>query len=60
MLSSESVDGMPTWLPTHEAELEGVAAHQLEVLEGTHYLHWTQSPQMGRIIAAFVAAHVNV
>lgn len=59
ILSSESVDGMPAWLPNHEAELEGVATHQLEVLEGAHYLHWTQSPEMGRIITAFVAAHVN-
>lgn len=59
MLSSESVDGMPAWLPNHEAELAGVATHQLEVLEGTHYLHWTQSPEMGRIITAFVTAHVN-
>ena len=59
MLSTESVDGMPTWLPNHEAELEGVATHQLEVLDGAHYLHWTQSPQMGHIITDFVAAHVT-
>ena len=59
MLSTESVDGMSTWLPNHEAELEGVATHQLEVLEGGHYLHWTQSPQMGRLITDFVSAHVT-
>ncbi|GAA1979565.1 alpha/beta hydrolase [Microbacterium pumilum] len=59
MLSAESVDGMPWWLPNHEAELAGVATHQLEVLEGAHYLHWTQSPQMGRIITHFVSAHVT-
>lgn len=59
ILSSESVDTMPAWLPSHEAELENVATHQLEVLEGTHYLHWTQSPQMGRIITDFVDSHVN-
>jgi pimeloyl-ACP methyl ester carboxylesterase len=59
MLSTESVDGMAAWLPNHEAELEGVATHHLEVLEGSHYLHWTQSPRMGRIITDFVAAHVT-
>lgn len=59
MLSSESVDTMPAWLRNHEAELEGVTTHQLEVLEGTHYLHWTQSPQMGRLITDFVASHVT-
>jgi len=59
MLSSESVDMMPAWLPNHEAELEGVTTHQLEVLDGAHYLHWTQSPQMSRIITEFVASYVN-
>ncbi|MET0830413.1 MAG: alpha/beta hydrolase [Microbacterium sp.] len=59
MLSTESVDGMPSWLPNHEAELDGVATHQLEVLDGTHYLHWTQAPQMGHLITDFVATHVN-
>ena len=58
ILSSESVKTMPEWLPNHEAELKGVATHQLEVLEGTHYLHWTQSSALARIIANFVAANV--
>ena len=59
MLATESVDTMPEWLPNHEAELEGVTTHQLEVLDGAHYLHWTQSPAMARIITEFVTAHVN-
>jgi pimeloyl-ACP methyl ester carboxylesterase len=60
LLSSESVDTMPEWLPAHEAELETVTTHRLEVLEGSHYLHWTQSPAMARIIADFIAAHVDL
>ena len=59
MLSSESVETMPTWLPAHEAELQAVTSHRLEVLEGPHYLQWTQSPAMARIITDFVAAHVD-
>ncbi|MEO6115475.1 MAG: alpha/beta hydrolase [Pseudolysinimonas sp.] len=59
MLSTESVNNMPTWLPNHEAELKGVAHHQLEVLEGAHYLQWTQAPAMARLITDFVAANVN-
>jgi pimeloyl-ACP methyl ester carboxylesterase len=59
ILSSESVKTMPEWLPNHEAELKGVATHQLEVLEGSHYLHWTQSSALARIISTFVAAHVT-
>ncbi|MEO8527551.1 MAG: alpha/beta hydrolase [Pseudolysinimonas sp.] len=58
ILSTESVANMPTWLPNHEAELEGVATHQLEVLEGAHYLQWTQAPALARLITEFVAAHV--
>jgi pimeloyl-ACP methyl ester carboxylesterase len=59
ILSSESVKTMPEWLPNHEAELEGVATHQLEVLKGAHYLQWTQSPELARIISGFITAHVT-
>jgi pimeloyl-ACP methyl ester carboxylesterase len=59
MLSTDSVTTMPEWLPKHEAELVGVTTHQLEVLEGAHYLQWTQAPALGRIISEFVAAHVT-
>jgi pimeloyl-ACP methyl ester carboxylesterase len=58
ILSTESVSIMPEWLPNHEAELEGVTTHQLEILEGAHYLQWTQAPEMGRIISEFIGAHV--
>jgi pimeloyl-ACP methyl ester carboxylesterase len=59
ILSSESVKTIPNWLPNHEAELKGVATHQLEVLEGSHYLHWTQSSALAQIISNFIAAHVT-
>lgn len=58
-LSSESVNSDASWLPNHEAELAGVATHQLEVLDGAHYLQWTQSPAMATTITAFIAAHVT-
>jgi pimeloyl-ACP methyl ester carboxylesterase len=59
ILSTESVKNMPTWLPNHEAELEGVTTHQLEVLEGAHYLQWTQAPALARLITDFVAKNVT-
>jgi pimeloyl-ACP methyl ester carboxylesterase len=59
ILSSDSVTMMPEWLPNHEAELKGVTTHELHVLEGTHYLHRTQSPALARLISGFVAAHVT-
>ncbi|MCU1580608.1 MAG: hypothetical protein JWP19_2812 [Rhodoglobus sp.] len=59
MLSSDSVDTIPNWLSDHQAELAGVTTHRLEVLEGAHYLHWTQSAAIARIISEFVATSVE-
>jgi pimeloyl-ACP methyl ester carboxylesterase len=59
ILASDSVTMMPEWLPNHKAELKGVTTHELHVLEGTHYLHRTQSPALARLISGFVAAHVT-
>ncbi|EAR24590.1 hypothetical protein A20C1_10946 [marine actinobacterium PHSC20C1] len=59
VLSSESVATIPEWLSNHEAELTGVTTHQLEVLDGSHYLHWTQAPALGRLMTTFVATHVT-
>ena len=58
MLSTESVDSIPGWLANHEAELARVNAHQLDVIGGAHYLHWTQAPLLGRTIAQFIDDHV--
>ncbi|TFB98842.1 alpha/beta hydrolase [Cryobacterium sp. MDB2-10] len=55
ILSSDSVRTMPQWLPNHEAELENVTTHEITVLEGSHYLHWTQSPALARIISEFLS-----
>jgi len=59
ILSSESVEFTPSWLPAHQAELDGVATHQLEVLEGAHYLQWTQAPALAQLITDFVSANVS-
>jgi pimeloyl-ACP methyl ester carboxylesterase len=59
VLSTDSVKTIPGWLTNHEAELSGVTTHQLEVLEGAHYLQWTQAPALGGLISEFVAAHVT-
>lgn len=57
-LSSDSIATIPDWLTNHEAELVGVTTHQLEVLEGAHYLHWTQSPALATTISEFLAANL--
>jgi pimeloyl-ACP methyl ester carboxylesterase len=59
ILSSESIANIPDWRSSHEAELAGVTTHQLDVLEGAHYLHWTQAPALARIITEFMTKHVT-
>jgi pimeloyl-ACP methyl ester carboxylesterase len=59
VLSSESIATIPEWRSSHEAELAGVTTHRLEVLDGSHYLHWTQASALGRIMADFIATHVT-
>jgi pimeloyl-ACP methyl ester carboxylesterase len=57
-LSSDSIASIPDWLTNHEDELVGVTTHRLEVLEGAHYLHWTQSPALATTISEFLAANL--
>jgi pimeloyl-ACP methyl ester carboxylesterase len=59
ILSSDSVNTIPNWLSDHQTELAGVTTHRLEVLEGTHYLHWTQSVAMARIITEFITTSIE-
>jgi hypothetical protein len=58
-VSTDSVDSIPGWLENHEAEIAEVAIHQLDVLDGGHYLHWTQAPLMARTISDFLSAHLT-
>lgn len=57
-LSTASIDQIPGWRSNHEAELAGVVTHELDVLDGAHYQHWTQSSVMATTITAFIASHV--
>ncbi|CAM4183691.1 alpha/beta hydrolase [Erysipelothrix inopinata] len=43
ILASESVESDSNWIPIHEAMLENSSKSKLIVLEGSHYLHHTQS-----------------
>ena len=57
-LAGDKVASDPSWLPRHERELAGVRHHEIRIVPGEHYLHWTQAPLLGRSIAAFVAREV--
>jgi pimeloyl-ACP methyl ester carboxylesterase len=55
LLSSDSVATLPHWVESHENQLRNVRHHEVVVLDGGHYLHWTQSEAMAERITAFLA-----
>jgi len=56
ILSTESVATLPRWVQSHEDQLRNVRRHEVVVLDGGHYLHWTQSEAMADKITAFLDA----
>jgi pimeloyl-ACP methyl ester carboxylesterase len=58
-IASDTINSDPTWLPKHQAELASVSVHELHILEGAHYLQWTQAPAMGQAINTFLTAHLS-
>lgn len=57
-LAGDTVASSPDSPARHESELAGVRHHEIRVIPGAHYLHWTQATQLGRSIADFVARAV--
>jgi pimeloyl-ACP methyl ester carboxylesterase len=58
-LATATIASNPDWLPAHEAELSAVTTHEIQILDGDHYLHWTQSPAIAQAIRAFLDASVS-
>ncbi len=52
----DSVATDPNWVAPHEDQLRNVRHHEVVVLDGGHYLHWTQSKAMADKITAFLDA----
>jgi pimeloyl-ACP methyl ester carboxylesterase len=55
-LSTDSVATLQDWVGQHEDRLSNVRRHEVVVLDGGHYLHWTQSEAMAEKIRAFLDA----
>ncbi len=58
LLASESVTTDPNWAQQHDDQLRNVQHHEVVVLDGGHYLHWTQSRAMAEKITAFLDANL--
>jgi pimeloyl-ACP methyl ester carboxylesterase len=57
-LASEKVATDPNWVRMHEDQLSNVRHHEIVVLDGDHYLHWTQSKGLADKINAFLGANL--
>jgi pimeloyl-ACP methyl ester carboxylesterase len=58
-LSSASIASDPQWLVSHRQQLSNVRRHEIVVLDGGHYLHWTQAGAMADKITAFLKENVH-
>ena len=57
LLAQDTMDSAPEWLPRHEEQLRGVRDHELVVLDGGDYLHWTRSPEIAGTTTEFLERH---
>ena len=57
-LATDSITSMPDWLASHQDQLANVRHHEVVVLQGGHYLHWTQSKAMAGKMTAFLERHL--
>jgi len=54
ILAKESVSTIPRWVELHEEQLSNVRRHEVVVLDGRHYLHWTKAREMAEMIIDFI------
>ncbi len=54
LLAQDTMDSRPEWLSLHERQLLNVTRHELVVLDGPHYLHWTKAKEMAKEINEFL------
>lgn len=57
IMSSESTSPDPTWLNLHKDMIEGRKNSKIEILEGGHYLHHTQSEAIVKYVNSFLNEH---
>ncbi|MBP1237630.1 pimeloyl-ACP methyl ester carboxylesterase [Arthrobacter sp. PvP102] len=52
-LSQDTMSDQAEWWGAHECQPANVKRHELVVLDGAHYLHWTRSKAMAQKIREF-------
>lgn len=54
LLAGDTVRTSENWVERHEDQLRDVRRHEVVVLDGPHYLHWTRSKEMAEKIGSFL------
>ncbi|MGO4186384.1 alpha/beta fold hydrolase [Pseudarthrobacter sp. TAF60_1] len=55
LLSRDTLNGRAEWVDLHERQVEAVTRHEIVVLDGPHYLHWSHAKEMAEKINQFLA-----
>lgn len=58
-LSKDSVDTDGEWLPLHEELISNQAIQKIEILNGEHYLHWTNADKIAQMTKEFISTHLK-
>lgn len=58
-LSKDSVDANNEWLPLHEEVISNAAIQKMEILNGEHYLHWTNANKIAEMTKEFISTHLK-
>lgn len=55
-LAQDTIDQRADWLGLHARQLQNVTRHELVVMDGPHYLHWTKAREMADGMNRFLGA----
>lgn len=54
LLSQESVDRDSRWIDLHEDYYGNVKVYEMDILDGTHYLHYNQAKGISESVNDFI------
>lgn len=54
VLAQDTIDQRSEWRPLHEDQLRAVRDHEIVVLDGPHFLHLNQAPELAATTTAFL------
>lgn len=49
----------PEWIPLHEELISNTEIQKIEILSGTHYLHWTNADKIADMTKEFITEYIK-